>query len=450
MARHKNDADTARLLNEMDTTRQDLKGLIDGLLAEGTTKAEVARAAAWNPGYLTDFLENSEKRPTTRKIEALITALTPFVEASRDGGDLGSTLERLGHRYGIEIASLAAPTTGPIPASAPNFVRRTDKDHALELSCATTGDYAIDGQPMVGLSTALLYVEGILKAKGHFVRRLNAGTDLVARTYGRESKTGIMGFLAAALTESEAPLGLEFFGAQERLRAYLADVGGPFALLIDDVNQLERDEVEALKLLLRDWATRRAANEEPFTEVMTWTTMTSNVRNARKVSIFHATYTILRWFNRDEVRELADAFAPYSIARGVVRSSRWSAKVSEAAWSLFVGQPQLTHLFLWDRHLDGRDTVEDILTQAPSGSYKRHVDLLARSLTNLVGRPRAQELVAWLDSTEGEVSAADLSSAESLGLIDGVDNWSSPYYRAHLPKAVAVTADGMTQHTKSA
>jgi hypothetical protein len=291
---------------------------------------------------------------------------------------------------------------------------------------------------MVGISSALLFVESKLARKGYAVRRLSAGSQLVASTYGRECRTGVMGLVAAALIESEDPLGLEFFGVQERIRDYLMDLGRPFALLIDDVNQLELTEMEALKLLLRDWSTKRAAGEPPFTEVTTWLAVTSNVRNARVFSSFLGTYRVLRWFRRDEVRELGQALAPYSVARELVGTARWPAQAADAAWSLFAGQPHLTHLFLWDRHLDGKTADDDILTTVATGAYKRHIDTLARSFVNLVRQSGALSLIEYLGGTAGAPSPANLAVAESLGIIDPEHRWSCPYYRAHLPRAVEV------------
>jgi hypothetical protein len=447
MARHKSDKQTTQLLAEMGETRKDLNEVIGGLLAEGTTKAEIARAASWNAGYLSEFLESPEKRPTTRKIEALIAALSPFVKASSNA-EFAVALGRLSSRYGIKTASVTDPTAGLIPASAPNWVRRRDVDRVLELSCETSGDYAIDGQPMVGISSALLYVEGMLRDKGYAVRRLSAGERLVASTYGRESRTGMLGLIAAALTESQDSLDLDFFGVQDGIRDYLLDLGQPFALLIDDVNQLEQTEVESLKRLLRDWSTRRAAGEPPFTDVTTWLAVTSGVRNARLYSNFLATYTVLRWFWKEEVRELGQALAPYSVASGVVESMRWPAQAAEEAWSLFAGQPHLTHLFLWDRHMDGETDDDEILEKAPAGAYKRHVDTLARSLVNLLGHSEALSLVQYLGGAAGDPTPANLAAADSLGIVnpeqlgivDPEHRWSCPYYRAHLPRAVEVMA----------
>ncbi len=438
MPRHKQDQRTLRLLDEIEDTRGDLKAVVAGLTANGVTKAEIARAANWNAGYLGDFLENPKKRPTARKIEDLIAALDPFVRESMNA-DVGSGFARLSKRYEADLSAPANPTAGPIPVSSPNYIARSDIERVLDRNCETKGDYAVEGQPMVGVSSALLYVESKLRERGYVVRRLGAGADLVATRYGRDSsRTGILGLLAAALTRSEDPLELEFFRAQERLRDYLIDVDGPFALIIDDVNQLEPQEIEALKLLMRDWSTRRAAEEHPFRNVTIWVAVTSNVRNARAISNFVASYTVLRWFEKEEVRALAAALAPYSPARG--QSRKWTAQVAESAWSLFRGQPHLTHLFLWDRHSDGMADISDDIAKTPVGAYKRHVDTVARSLNNLIGDSAALAFMEQLRGGARTLSQSDLASAERLGVIDPQGAWSCEYYEKHMPRAVEVFA----------
>lgn len=440
MPRHKQDQRTARLLGEMEETRSDCNAVVAGLVASGVRKAEIARAAEWNAGYLGDFLENPSKRPTSRKIEALIAALDPFVRQSTNAG-VGAGFARLSKRYEANLSAPSNPTAGPIPVSSPNYIARTDVERVLERHCETPGDFAVDGQPMVGISSVLLYVESKLRERGYDVRRLSAGTDLLASRYGREReelKTGMLGLLAAALTGSEAPLELDFFRVQERLRDYLIDLDGPFALIIDDVNQLEIEEVEALKLMMRDWSTRRAAGEHPYRNVTIWVAMTSNVRSARRISNFLSCYTVLRWFEREEVRTLAAALAPYSPARG--ESRKWTTQVADSAWSLFHGQPHLTHLFLWDRHADGSTDVPADLAKTPVGAYKRHVDTIARSLKNLLGASTILAFLEHLRSDAPAVSQSDLASAESLGIIDSQGGWSCDYYKMHMPHAIEVLA----------
>lgn len=437
MARHKKDERTARLLAEIESTRTDLKTIVDGLTVGGASQAEIARAASWSASYLGQFLNGSGQRPTTKKTEALIEALRPFVETSSNAA-LTEPLRRLADRYETAATSLANPTSGPIAVAAPNYICRRNLESLLDINCSMKGDYALAGEPMVGVSSALLYVEARLKRLGYVVRRMSAGTELIASRYGQDqkSRTGILGLVAAALTGSNEPLDLEFFRVQEVIRDHLAEADGPVALIIDDINQLQSSDVESLKLLMRDWATKRAAQESPYADLMTWSAMTSNVRDARFLSNFLASYTVLSWFEKDEVRNLAAALAPYSVVRGVVESGRWPAQVTQSAWSLFGGQPHLTHLFLWDRHLDGNVDRGSALTEPSTGGYERHIYTIVRSLLGLLGRPAALALIEQLSGAERSVSLSDLASAESLGIVGPDNKWRCAYYEEHLPDAV--------------
>ncbi len=77
MPRHKVDAANRKLLAEMGTTRAQLRAVIEALVEGGVKQSEIAGAAGWNSGYLSDFLKNDLKNPSPAKIDDLIQAFTP-------------------------------------------------------------------------------------------------------------------------------------------------------------------------------------------------------------------------------------------------------------------------------------------------------------------------------------------------------------------------------------
>ncbi len=132
-------------------------------------------------------------------------------------------LRSVAERYGRPLAQLADPADGPLQSTAPNYVRRAELDDALARAVAVPGSYAVNGQPMTGLSSALLLVEAMLRERGYEVCRVSAKGDLFEWKRIEECQTGLMGTLAAAITRTSEPLGMEFFAVQEAIRERLAD-----------------------------------------------------------------------------------------------------------------------------------------------------------------------------------------------------------------------------------
>jgi hypothetical protein len=454
MARHKKDAETLRLLAEMDATRRELLAVVDGLGEQGVGRGEIAKAAGWNPGYLTEFLTKQDKKPTTAKLVELIEALGAFLGAGRQPPGIAGNLETVARRYGRSLVQPANPAVGPVPVNAPNWVRRPDIDDAVTRSVPFNGNYAVDGQPMTGVSSVLLQVESQLRERGFEVCRISAGHDLADSGALERSKTGVLGALAGAIMRSEEPLGLDFYSVQDAIVDHLSGAEAGFALILDDVNRLPDTSLESVKLLLRDWGTKRAVGEPAFANTTVWVAYTSNVRNASLRSQFIADYIITRWFLREEVRLLAEALAPAAAATGLISAPRrWATSAAAAAWGLFEGQPQLVHCYLWDRHNDGlahdADGIERTLVTPPEGAYRRHLDRIARSLILELTKARAETLMARLADagTIGGSSAsagaagdsitnAERQAAERLGVVTPSGAWRCAYYKAHLQTAV--------------
>jgi transcriptional regulator with XRE-family HTH domain len=484
MPRHRDDAVTKRLLAEMSTTRAELRAVIEALVERGVKQSEIAGAAGWNSGYLSDFLKNDQKNPSSAKLDDLIQALHALVLRTPGLGPKATEdLRSVAERYGRSLAQLANPADGPLKSTAPNYVRRPDLDDALARAVAVPGSYALDGQPMSGVSSALALVEALLRERGFEVCRVSAKGGLFEWKQIEECQTGIMGVLAAAITGSSEPLAMEFFAVQERIRERLADAPDGFALLVDDMNALDPKSVISLKSFVRDWATRRASGEAAFANTTVWLATTSNVSSASIRSQLVAEYLITRWFRKPEVRALAEAFIPFATAAGVGNAAgRWASGVSDKAFDLFGGQPQLTHLYLWDRHSDGDGPVkggetagqkivdgggetagqkivdgggetagqkivdgggetagQKILTAPPAGAYERHLSRVMRSVLDVLGpgTGRAEELLKGLGPAEsilGRASLAEHQMLERLGVVNEEGEWSCAYYHAHLPR----------------
>src|SRR6185312_3951734 len=311
MAKHRTDSTTRGLLAALPETRVDLLAAIAALGDAGVTRGEIAKAARWNPGYLSEVLKQDGKRPTAAKVVSLIGALRVLGDANGMTLAGAEAVRRVAERYGVPTQSLTNPADGPVAVAAPNFVKRRLLETTLVSAVVTPGTYAIDGQPMAGVSSTLLLVETLLARRGVQTCRLSARFDLVASKRIERSATGILGALAAAITGDDAWLADDFFAIQEAIRDRLVAAPVGFALLLDDMNDLPFEELETLKSLLRDWATRRATGAPGYASVTVWLAYTSNVREVAMRSQLLASYHIVDWFTAAEVRELAKALAPF-------------------------------------------------------------------------------------------------------------------------------------------
>ncbi len=437
MARHKTDPTTAGLLEEMPETRQELRIVIAGLNERGITSGQIARTAGWNPGYLSEFLARDAKKPTKGKIDALLSALQVFVVTAPAALPFAETLSKVAERYGQPMALLANPAAGPIAVGAPNYVHRVSLEHSLRRMVPLAGTYAIDGPPMSGVSSALLHVEGLLRKQGFEICRISAKSEPLDPASVERSHTKLLGALAAAMTRSTEPLTMDFFGVQEAIRDRLLAAPTGFALVLDDINSLDDVSTASLKSLLRDWATRRASREPAFASATAWLAYTSNVASARFRSQLIADQVFTGWFEKEEVRALADALAPYA---GVsAEAPSMSMPVGDAvrnAWDLFRGQPNLTHLYLWDVYRNGTAaSPAETLGAIPSGAYERHLDRLARSLVDVLSTTRTSILLRTVAANENpgtRVTPAEQDAAVRLGILTVRGDWACPYYRTRL------------------
>lgn len=437
MARHKTDSATRRLLDAMPETRADLTVVVDALVARGVKRRELAAAAGWNQGYLSDFLSRGEKKPLRPKLVALIEALQTLAGSRGVDASAAVALQRVVDRYELPMRRLQNPASDPIAASAPNFVPMAIET-ALERAVATPGTYAIDGQPMSGVSTALLLAESKLAERGMRTCRLSARIDLMeSKRIERSRKSGVLGALAAAITGSNELLEQDHFVAQDEIDEWLAAEPAGFALLLDDVNDLPLENLETLKNVMRDWATRRAAFKPGYANVTMWLAFTSNVREVTVRSQLLAEYMITGPFERGQVKALAEALVPFMLPPA---RNGWARDAAQAAFAHFAGQPHLTHLFLWDRHHDGSVDVGDLLRAPPLGAYERHLVRLARTFVGLLGA-RADVVAAQLEQSGSmaDASIGERQAIERLGVVNPDGSWSCPYYAAHLPTAIRAT-----------
>lgn len=277
MAKHGSDDRTRSLLAQIDDTRRILRSVVDALAVRGVTRNEIAVAARWNPGYLSDALSNPEKKPTVAKTEALIRALVMFVREKGAPPELAEGFRHVATMYGVAFEPLANPASGPISSSAENYVLRDDVERALAYRVRDPGYYSIDGPAMSGVSTALSRVARLLHERGARVARVDARSDLGADRVG-SSKARMLGALAAAVVEDTALLDAEHYAVQDALQAHLEASAPQIGVIIDNVNHLPEDQRGALARLLREWQAKRADDAPGYTWTTVWLGYTWSLR----------------------------------------------------------------------------------------------------------------------------------------------------------------------------
>lgn len=441
MAKPPSDARTTSLNKQMGDTRSAIDSVVNALREREVTSKQIAMAAGWNPGYLSEVLSNDLKTPGVPKTEALIRVLVMFAREKGALPEAAEALRRIADRYGIPMEPLANPAAGPIISSADNYVLCADVAQALSRRLMFPGFYAIDGPAMSGVSTTLSYVGKALQDRGAHVARVDAKTDLGAERLS-SSKARIAGALGAAIVGSTDLLGEEYYTVQDAIRDHLVAATPEIGILIDNVNHLPVDQQMALGRLLREWQTKRASGELGFTWTTVWLGYTwrfDSVSDVAAHSHMALDYVFLRPFTAEEITELARALEPFGRISGSVLGDRWPEAVAVAARGYFNGQPHLTHLYLWDRLEDGKSSVEEILSpesHRPSGAYESHLKQLARAAIGLVGESGAEDLAHGLREDLSVDDPAARSSLEDIGIVDLGGRSANRYYTAHLPAVI--------------
>jgi hypothetical protein len=440
MAKAPSDPRTISLNEQMEDTRSAIQSVVDALRARDVTSRQIALAATWNPGYLSEVLANPAKTPGVPKTEALIRALVMFAREKGAIPEADAELRRVAARYGVPLEPLANPTAGPISASAENYVLCADVAQALAVRLRYPGFYAIDGTAMSGVSTALAFVGKLLQDRGARVARVDAKTDLGEERLGK-SKARILGALASAIVGTTDLLDEEYYAVQDAIRAYLIASTPEIGIIIDNVNHIAHDQQLALGRVLREWQTRRASAELGFTSTTVWLGYTwrfDSVTDVAAHSHMALDYVFLRPFTAEETTMLARALEPYGRAGGRVEDG-WAEAAATAAFAYFNGQPHLTHLYLWDRLEDGRGPAEETVSggSRPSGAYDSHLRQLARAAVGLLGEGGAEDLADSLRACASVEAAGPRKALEDIGIVDAAGRSTNRYYSAHLPEVIA-------------
>lgn len=440
MARHSPDGLTQRLKREMPATRASVRTAVKGLAKQGVKEKDIAHAAGWSQSYLSQFISETEteKNPLPAKVGNLIGALHLLASESAGLQSVRDEIETIATRYRIRLAPLANPAQ-PISSGAPNCVTRAQIDDFIRNWIASPGAYFFDGAPSVGLSSALLRGEQLLRAYGYKVCRFSARDDLLVAGLIERSQTGITGAIAAKMLSSEDPLGLGVYAVEKIIIDCLKSAPAPgYALVLDDVDGIADHDAMELASMLRAWKNRRAAGEAGYRTVTVWSAYTSNVVSPKARSWYEPdASTVVRWFTEEEgeLDALAQAFAPRAMQNGAEQN--WVGDVSRKALDYFGGQPQLSHLFLWDRSRDGKVDFPNPHEHVPTGAYAEHLDRLSREMIMLLGINLARDAIASL-AKEAEIPTFLIPHLiERLRLCNTVDGaWSAAYYGKHLPASL--------------
>lgn len=452
MAKHASDDKTQALLDDIEDTCYAVASVVNALGDRSVTRNEIAEAARWNAGYLSQVLGGA-KKPTAAKMVPLIRALVIFCREKGAPHDAGEALARVAGRYGVALEPLANPASGPIAPTADNHLLCDDVRQAVASRLRSPGCYAIDGPAMSGVSTALSYVGRLLRDRGATVVRIDAEKDLGGARV-EKAKARMLGGVAAAIVGRPEPLEQEYYEVQSAIKDHLIAAAPDFGVLIDNVNQLSDDQQHVLGQVLRDWRYRRADGEAGFVTTTVWLGYTWTFETIQDVALHShmaLDYVFLHPFAEPEICTLAEALEPFGRASGKVRDQGWAQDAASAAHYYFGGQPHLTHLYLWDRMEDGTSRNDKILSldedDRPRGAYEVHLKKVARAAIGLVDpdfcsdttrvdeSPAAKGLADTLRS-EDPVARRHRAELEALGVVDIRGHCSNRYYAKHLPDAI--------------
>jgi transcriptional regulator with XRE-family HTH domain len=441
MARQRTDERTQQLLKQMGKTRADARTAVERLRI---TKKDLAAAAGWNAGYISDFLkETSGKNPTEDKMVGLIQALGGFAKtadgiAPADVEEVNQAVDRLRERYGVTQQTLVDPASGPIGGQAINYCERAAVDGEIARPAPAPGFWVAEGRPMSGVTSALLQVRQQALDRGLSVIMRSMLDDAIATDRREQSATKIIGALAAGVMKDDELLDdPTLANVQEVLADYLLRVtvegeAKGLVLILDDIDVLSPEDASALKATFRDWSRRQAIGEEPFSTLTVWLAYTSKIVDARSVSHFQGRGLFVDWFSVPEVRSLAQAVR--TAGAGATPDHRDDP--ASLAHRAFRGQPHLTHLYLWDH---ARGSGFDPLEHTPRGAYETHLERLARVARVRLSHEALMSLVE--DDSPRPLPLGEFREATRLGLLaepgdPDYPEWSSPYYAIHARSAI--------------
>lgn len=423
------------LRDAMPETRVALTHVVAELANYGVTQQQIAQASGWTAAYLSQFLKKGEgqgqRTPAPAKIASLLRGLHVLLDVHRPADrDQHAQLAHVADLYGIQLLSMAPPTT-PISPGAPNFVERADVTAFIQSYVPRPGVYVFDGAPMAGLSTSLLQAGRALAEEGYEVCLIDVREELVVPGLLAASATGIIGALAATMRADDGLLSADFFAAQSAVRDHLRGRPDGFALVLDNLDSLDQRHGVELSSTLRNWSGLRARRDEDFTRLTVWTAFTSNVENARERSwLLDDESKVVRWFEQEQVEDLTSSLSP--IASAARAPDGWAQRVANTAWELFLGQPKLTHQFIWASAHAGKPIALDG-GELP-GPYLAHLDCVIRNTVSLLGERVAKEAIECLQAgTALPAFYADLVRMR-LRLTSSVNpsQWLPPFYSAHL------------------
>jgi hypothetical protein len=441
MARHAPDPKTQTLKSQMRDTRRALRVAVKGLSEQGIPEKDIARAAGWSASYLSQFISDTDaaKNPLPAKVIQLIRALHLLSLEKAELRSVHDAIESVATRYELRLAALANPAQ-PISSDAPNFLARGDVEEFIRSWTAAPGAYFFAGAPAVGLSSALLLAAQTLADQGYKVCRLSVRDDLMIPGLIERSRTGVTGAIAATMLASEAPLELDIYAVEKVIRDCLKSAPRPgYALIVDDIDGIPDKDAQELAAMFNAWKGRRAAGDDGYQRVTVWSAFTSNIVSPTARSWYQPdASTVVRWLGGeselDEMRKLARAFAPR--AEQAEAGPDGVELVAENANRHFGGQPQLSHMFLWDRSRDGRSDFVDAAEHVPVGAYAEHLDRISREMIMLLGIRYAQESIDRLSKGEQLPTLVLPHLMERLSVCrTATGGWSCDYYRSHLPGA---------------
>lgn len=455
----------------MDDTRAKLRVLVTSLRSKKVTQKDLCDLAGWSQAYMSGVVgERGSKDPSPAKVADLLRAIHHYLPEL--GGVPPHDLEVLSDRYDVSLQTPRAPTE-PIAPTDVNYVAREDLVQSISTSVSIPGSYGIDGPPMSGRTSALLLVRHHLIRSGYEVCLCSCRDDLLNLIARENNETGVVGAIASQMLSRSDVVAYDHFELEDEIAQFLQRQPDGFGLLLDDLDALDDRSVRRLDRMLRSWQSKRAAGTPGFKKTTVWVSKTSYTTRATRESLFLPDLKILRWFRREEVRELAAALARTPIATSDDAGRSFAQKVrgrddivdavSAAAMRHFEGQPWLTHHFLFQWRLGA---IEDLASEPHGVLYERHVGRLATAVLERAGDDGVRAILEAVGSREPAVGSGEpgvgsgepaVGSGEPLPRhlnelavialrvcnVDGKGtlSWSCPFYDRYLPDALRLRVD---------
>ncbi|MGH9278689.1 MAG: hypothetical protein ACRD12_11395 [Acidimicrobiales bacterium] len=426
MPRVKDTPRNRRLQAELEQTRRAIRAAVDELISTvGLTQGQIAKQAGWNAGYLSEFIRagagtESSKMPQPAKVEALVRSLLDVCyrlqfQLGEARMPIEEALLETAERYGFTWRE-RAHADGPIPPDAPNHVARSCERDALEL-LDKAGLFLVVGEPLSGKTC----LAGTILHSAARSERVTVHVDS-ARVYMRgSSETEILTGLVEAVT-GQAVQGARF-EVDAQLSDWVAESGGRgVTLVLDNINDGPVKSVELMKGILKEWGVRATSPlpvNRSWRRFAAWSVGTSDLTEVQIESMRTfpiGRHVVCRWFEPNEVVQLARSFAPPMAGRS---ADRWGMEVAADAWKKFSGQPHLTHVYI-----EARANGTEADDPARFGPFARHLERLAAIL-------RTAPDVKAAVSKGGDLEYHD--TLRQLGLCERGGGWRCAWYGEHFP-----------------